>query len=229
MKAMILAAGFGTRLRPITDRIPKALVEHRGKPLILNVIDYLEKFGVTEFVVNIHHHHQLISQFFEDNYTDRKISLLHEEPILGTGGAIINASEFLNNSEYFIVMNVDIETDYNLQEALELHISEKPFASIVIQDRQTERKLSFDNAMKLTGRTKHGDENKFAFNGIHILSDKIFNSGYKREFLDIIDIYISETMKGETIKGINAGSAFFIDLGKPENLKSYRTDSTRLI
>lgn len=95
MKAMILAAGFGTRLRPITDRIPKALVEHRGKPLILNVIDYLEKFGVTEFVVNIHHHHQLISQFFEDNYTDRKISLLHEEPILAPVAPLSMLRSFL--------------------------------------------------------------------------------------------------------------------------------------
>lgn len=220
MKAMILAAGFGTRLKPLTEKIPKALVEHKGSPMIVNTIEYLKKFGVTNFVINTHHHSEMMNEFFENYNSDAEIKLIYEEEILGTGGGILNAADYLSDEEFFIVMNADIETDFNLSGALKFQSNFNPFATIIVQDRSTTRKLSFDDDMNLTGRASDNTKNNFAFNGIHIISNEIFKCGYETGYRDIIDIYITETGKGKTIKGYDAGNSYFIDLGKIENLKS---------
>ena len=220
MKAMILAAGFGTRLKPLTDKLPKALVEHKGSPMIVRTIEYLKKFGVTNFVINAHHHSEKMSEFFDEYNCDCNIELIIEEEILGTGGGILNAASFLNDEECFIVMNADIETDFNLSGALDLHSKQNPLATLVVQDRNTSRKLSFDDSMNLSGRANDRSKNIFAFNGIHIISKEVFNCGYETGYRDIIDIYINEIGKGNIVKGFKAGNSYFTDLGKIENLKS---------
>lgn len=217
---MILAAGFGTRLKPLTDEMPKALIEHKGSPMILNTIEYLKKFGVTNIVINTLHHSNKMNEFFAQNEFGCSIELLHEKEILGTGGGILNASSLLSKEDFFVVMNADIESNFDLTGAVNYHQSQNPFATLVVQDRSTTRKLSFDEDMNLTGRASEGDENKFAFNGIHIISNEIFNCGYETGFMDIIDIYINEAGNGRIIKGYDAGNSYFTDLGKIENLKS---------
>lgn len=220
MKAMILAAGFGTRLKPLTDKIPKALVEHKGSPMIVRTIEYLKKFGVTSFVINTHHHSEKMREFFDDYNPGCEVHLVHEKEILGTGGGILNAAAFLSDEDFFIVMNADIETDFNLSDAIKEHTTLKPFATLVVQDRHTSRKLSFDKEMNLFGRAKGNDRNTYAFNGIHIVSSDIFNRRLKVEFIDIIEIYLNAVRKGNNVKGFKAGNSYFTDLGKIENLKS---------
>lgn len=220
MKGMILAAGFGTRLQPLTDTLPKALIEHKSNPMIVNTIEYLKKFGVNEIVINTHHHADKMIEFFDSYNPECEVHLVHETEILGTGGGILNAAAFLADEDFFIVMNTDIETDFDLSDAFKEHITLKPFATLVVQDRHTSRKLSFDKEMNLFGRAKENDRNTYAFNGIHIVSNDIFNLGLKVEFIDIIEIYLNAVIEGNNVKGFKAGNSFFTDLGKIENLKS---------
>ncbi|HMS34373.1 MAG TPA: nucleotidyltransferase family protein [Ignavibacteria bacterium] len=223
MKAMILSAGFGTRLEHYTDKIPKALVPYRNIPMINHQIERLKKIGAEEIVVNAHHHSNVILDYFAKNNFGENITVIIEEEILGTGGGILNAEDYFRDEEYFLVMNVDIETDMDLNQMILYHQSKKPFATIAVQKRKTRRYLEFDNEMKLTGRANENSDvsNEYAFNGIHIISKRIFNQGYGVKFEDILEIYFN-VIKGkkEFVSGYDCGESTFKDLGKIENLLS---------
>lgn len=224
MKAMILAAGYGTRLKPLTDSIPKALVPFKGEPMINYQIKKLEKYGFKEIVVNAHHFAEQITDYFEKNSFGAKINVIEEKEILGTGGGILNAEKYLRDERFFLVINVDVYIDFDFQKIIEFHKSGNPFASLAVQRRDTKRHLEFDNSMRLMKRETEDSvkENLYAFNGIHIISNKIF-SGRKIEYLDIIDLYLSpfpmETLgTSNEVLGYNVGECVFRDLGKIENL-----------
>ncbi len=223
MKAMILSAGFGTRLKHYTESLPKALVPYRNIPMINYQIERLKKLGVDEIVVNAHHHSNRIAEYFTNNKFGVNGYVIIEKEILGTGGGILNAEDFFKDEEYFLVMNVDVDTDMDLQRMIIHNQSVKPFATIAVQKRRTKRYLEFDNEMKLTGRAHERDEdkNQFAFNGIHLISNRIFKKGYKIGFEDILNIYF-EVIKDrrEFVSGYDAGDCSFKDLGKIENLLS---------
>lgn len=222
MKAMILAAGFGTRLKPLTDTIPKALVDYKGKPLIVMQIERLESAGVSEIVVNAHHFSDKMRGFFLDNDFGVEIHLITEKEILGTGGGILNAAGFLSEEDFFIAINVDVETDFDLSKMIIYHEkNNSPLATMLVQKRKTVRFLCFDGAMNFRGRAnEHTDEkNKFAFNGIHIISKRIFEKKFDAKYCDIIDLYIESTNTGEIIKGFDAGDSYFKDIGKIEALE----------
>lgn len=219
MNAMILAAGFGTRLKPLTDKIPKALIEYKGKPMIVYQIDKLKEIGLDEIVINAHHHSEKLISFFQKNKFDIKINIIEEKEILGTGGGIINAKEFLQNDDS-VIINTDVITDFNMTEMISFHKIHKPIATILIQKRNTSRYLEFQKN-QLIGRANNNSkpENLFAFNGIHIISKEFFEQSYSHGHSDIIDIYLSSVSKGKTILGYDAGISSFLDIGKPENLK----------
>ena len=223
MKAMILSAGFGTRLKQYTDTIPKALVPYRNIPMINYQIERLKKTGTDEIVVNAHHHSEIIADYFSKNKFGITINVIKEEEILGTGGGILNAGDFFKDEEYFLVMNTDIETDMDLKRMINSHQSVNPFSTIAVQKRKTKRYLEFDCEMKLKGRADDNtDENlRYAFNGIHIISNRIFNKGYEVKFEDILNIYF-EVIKDrkEFVSGYDCGESSFKDLGKIENLHS---------
>lgn len=163
MKALIFAAGLGTRLKPITDRIPKALVPICGKPLLQHIVDKLKKAGFTELVINVHHFADLIQQYISDNGDfGVDVSLSDETDLLReTGGGIRHAAKFLNGSEPFLVHNVDILSNLDIAEFVRVHndavneasLSGKaaPLATLLVSDRQTQRYLLFDSNNNMVG------------------------------------------------------------------------------
>ena len=219
MKALILSAGFGTRLKPLTDTIPKALIQYKGKPLIVHQIEKLKSIGINEIVINVHHLKEKIIDFFDSNDFGITVNISDEEEILGTGGGIINAENFFKDGPFFLVVNADIISDVDIKKFIESH-SENNFATLAVQKRKTSRYLEFDTDMNLIGRANENslEKNLYAFNAMHVISKEIFNSGYKAEFKDIIEIYLEELQKGKTIKGYDIGPAEFKDIGKHENL-----------
>ena len=223
MKAMILSAGFGTRLQNYTKDLPKALVPYKGIPMIAYQIERLKKLGVNEVIVNTHHHPDKIKEYFNRNNFGVKISLIFEPEILGTGGGILNAGKYFTDEDFFLVMNVDIETDMDLNEMINFHKKQNPFATLAVQKRQTKKYLEFDDEMHLKGRASDDtlEKNKYAFNGIHIISKRIFEKGFKIKFEDILELYFQIIKnKNEFISGYDAGECTFKDLGKIENLLS---------
>ncbi|MCY7362373.1 MAG: NTP transferase domain-containing protein [Ignavibacteria bacterium] len=223
MKAMILSAGFGTRLLPLTNDIPKALVKYKGIPMINYQIQRMIELGADEIIVNVHHHSDKILKYFSENDFGIKISVIFENEILGSGGGILNASEFLKDEKYFIVINVDIDTDLNISDMISSHIYKNPFATLAVQKRISKKYLEFDSDFHLTGRENSDSlpENLFAFNGIHIISNKIFEKESEIKFKDILSVYFDVINdKTEFVSGFDAGNSSFKDIGKLENLNS---------
>lgn len=224
MKAMILSAGFGTRLRHLTENLPKALVSYKGIPMIKYQIERLINAGADEIIVNAHHRSGMISSYFDSNDFGVKISVITENEILGTGGGILNAGKYFKDEKFFTVINADIDTDIDLKQVISFHISNAPFATLVVQKRISKRYLEFDSDMKLAGRENDSSDkdNLFAFNGIHIISAEIFKKGFEVKYRDILDIYFEVLQNDKSgkifVKGFDAGNSLFKDLGKLENL-----------
>jgi len=157
MKAMILAAGLGTRLRPLTDSIPKALVELNGRTLLEITIDRLKSFGITEIIVNVHHHAEKIAVFLKSkNNFGLRIELSREdELLLDTGGGLKKAAWFFqegNSGEPFLLHNVDVLTNIDFHQMLAAHKKTSALATLAVQQRPSSRQLLFDQNNLLAGR-----------------------------------------------------------------------------
>lgn len=232
MKAMIFAAGLGTRLRPVTSHIPKALVEVGGIPMIERVIDSLKAAGVNSILVNLHHFPEKIKTFLdrrnhfgiEINYSDESAELLE------TGGGLKKAAWFFDDGQPFFVHNVDVLTNLDLYRMMHHHLSTRPLATLFVKNRQTSRYLTFDDNMQLCGwkNIKTGEEiisrnsasaKDLAFNGIHIIDPKMFNLLHHKGKFSIIPAYLDLAAEGHDIRGYEDDSATFIDIGRPENLE----------
>ena len=218
---MILAAGFGTRLKPITQSIPKALVEHKGKTLLRIQIEKLIELKVTEIIINTHHFSQQIEQYITDNNFDVPIKLIHEKVILGTGGAVINAEKYLKDEKYFVLMNVDIDSNMELSSIIKAHKKNEPLATLAVQNRESKRKLEFNKSMHLIGRQHDNSDHDrlFAFNGLHVISSNFFKIRMPHEYSDIIDCY-EMLSSNNIIMGYEYKDVEFKDIGKIENLIS---------
>ncbi len=238
MKAMIFAAGMGTRLKPLTDTTPKALVRVGGIPMIQHVILRLKEAGVSEIVVNIHHLGSMIVDFLHanDNFgCDIHISD-ESDRLLDTGGGILHARHWLDESEPFIVHNADIMTDIDLHRMYEDHLSSGADASLLVADRKTSRYLLFDTTNRLcgwinrsTGETRPDGflydpaaHKPMAFGGIHIISPSIFPTlaaySSDKDF-SIIPYYLSEC-RHLKFTGYTPGFRYrWCDIGKLETLR----------
>lgn len=227
--AMILAAGFGTRLKPLTDTVPKALVPYKGKPMIYNVITRLVDAGITNITVNTHYLSGQVEEYFSKNDFGIEINLIHEEEILGTGGAIKNAERFLAASENFLVHNADVDSDINIREMFEFHTAQSPLATLAVMKRVTSRPLLVDSNHELAGRiidsedklfksVKNLELHKTAFSGIHILSNEIFKHFPTEAAFDIMPVYMNMVSKNKKIVCFETDNAFWRDIGKPGNL-----------
>jgi NDP-sugar pyrophosphorylase family protein len=237
MKAMIFAAGLGTRLRPLTDTMPKALVPVAGKPMLEHVILKLKLSGFNDITINIHHLGQQIIDFLKANNNFGVTIHISDErnKLLDTGGGIKKARTFLDcGKEPFLIHNVDILSNVDLQDFYQRHVDNKSIATVLASPRETSRYLIFDKQNKLQGwiNKKTGDtkptgflfdenvQNTFAFSGIHILSPDIFPLMESAEWGDkfsIIDFYLS-ICRQNTIRGYIKDDLKLVDIGKPETL-----------
>ena len=229
MKALIFAAGKGTRLRPFTDSHPKALVEVNGIPLLERNIKYLQSFGINEFVINIFHFGVQIIDFLKNNNDfGAKIEISDEKSeLLETGGGLRFARKFLDFQEDFLIMNADILTDLDLNKFIQFHLEKKDFATLAVSDRSSSRKLLFNEEMVLrgwlnveTGEQRLAEFNKgfkpLAFSGIHCINPKIFNKIKRRGKFSIMEEYL-DLMHTEEIFGYRH-QANLIDVGRPESV-----------
>lgn len=231
IKAMILAAGFGTRLKPWTDNHPKALAVVNGKTLLQRNIEYLQQYGIREVVVNVHHFaEQIIDAVNENNGWGSKIIVSNEkEEPLETGGGLLHATELLQHSQAIVLMNVDILTDLDLGKMLDFHFTQKPLATLATTNRTSSRYFLFDKNNQLCGwrNTKTGEEKSAlplsgnevakAFSGIHVIDPAIFSRLTQAGKFSIVDTYL-ELMKTNTILSFDHSDSQLIDVGKPESL-----------
>lgn len=231
MKAMILAAGLGTRLKPFTDQHPKALATVNGQTILERNIEYLASFGIKDVIVNVHHFaDQIIDYIKENNGFGSNISISDErDEVFETGGGIKKAAGFFEKSpEPFVVINVDILTDMNLNKMIFQHQQNEPLATLAVTSRTTSRYFLFDESNHLCGwkNEKTGNQKisrksekyiQKAFSGIHIISPKIFPLIKMEGKFSMIDVYL-ELAKTYFIEGFDHNNSKFIDVGKPESL-----------
>lgn len=232
MKAMILSAGLGRRLRPLTNNKPKALVEINGRPMLELLILKLKKFGIREIIINVHHFADAIVNFLDqnDNFGIR-IAVSREEELLDTGGGLKKARRFFDNGESFLLHNVDVLTDLNYQQFFSVHRKSDALATLAVRTRATSRYLLFDENQDLCGwknletnevrmsRQPHGKTKPLSFMGIHIISAKIFDYFPAKDIFSIIEFYLDLAGDRHTIKGFPADQYQWIDMGKKEDLK----------
>jgi NDP-sugar pyrophosphorylase family protein len=232
MKAMILAAGLGTRLRPLTDDKPKALVTVGGRTLLEIVIQRLRFFGVREVIVNVHHFAEMVCAYLDDKGSfGMRVEVSREEELLDTGGGLKKAAWFFlegDNGDPFLVHNVDVISAIDLGRMVQFHAERGALATLAVQKRETSRPLVFDEQGRLRGRgaaKQAADEGleALAFCGIHVMSPRIFaelNEGGRGEegAFSIIDAYVRLAAQGQTIQGFRADGAYWRDLGRPENV-----------
>jgi len=230
MKAMILAAGLGTRLKPYTDDKPKALVQIGNRTLLEHTINKLAHYGFDEIVVNVHHYSDMVISFIQNNSFGVKISISDEtDRLLDTGGGIFHASDFLDGDEPFLVHNVDILSDVNLKLLYQSQVSSNAIATLAVGQRESSRVFLYDSNMNLSGwKNKFTnkqiipDSNReqlteYAFAGIHVISPEIFKIIKAKGAFSIIDTYLSLCSK-YPIKGFDVSSYFVVDVGKPNNI-----------
>ena len=229
MKAMIFAAGLGTRLKPLTDTIPKALIPIAGKPLLEHVILKLKAAGFNEIIVNVHHFPDQVIDFLQSkNNFDIHIVVSDERDLLlDTGGAVRKASWFFDDGKPFLVHNVDILSNVDLKALYNEHAASNSIATLVVSKRNTFRYLLFNEDKRLcgwinekTGETKPvrfndiSGFNKLAFAGIQMLSPDVFKlmENLNPKF-PIMDFYLSNAQH-QVIKGYVPPDLHMLDVGK---------------
>lgn len=236
MKAMIFAAGLGTRLRPLTDSMPKALVKVDGTPILQRVIMNLKNAGCNHILINVHHFPDMIIDFLNSmqNFGIDIAVSDERDKLLDTGGGIIKAEKWLSGSEPFIVHNADILTDLDLKTIYDHHKSSHADATLLVSERKTSRYLLFDRQMRMNGWINVSTNevkptgikcdllNKYAFNGIHVISPSLLPalSAFRGEDtpFSITEFYI-DNCRSLNISGYIPEQPYsWFDIGKPASL-----------
>lgn len=242
MKAMIFAAGTGSRLKPLTDHTPKALIPIGGKPMLEHVILKLKSSGFDQIVINIHHLGNQIVDFLEaNNNFGVRIEISDESDyLLDTGGGIKKATSLLCGNEPFLIHNVDILSNVDLKKLYDTHVQTNPLATLLVSQRNTSRYLLFNKENRLCGWRNHetgevksyypyfdpDQHNEYAFSGIHVLSPKILElmEEWTGKF-SIINFYLAICAKTD-IRAYMADNLKLLDIGKPETLAARRGMAT---
>ena len=233
MKAMILAAGLGTRLRPLTNTLPKALMEIDGVSMLEIAIRRLVKAGFDDLIINTHHFADKIEKFLQDkNNFSVRIELSHEEELLDTGGGLKKASWFFDDSKPFALYNVDIYCDMDLKAMYEDHIKKESLVTLAVKERESKSYLLFNEEMLLKGllsskrktdfKDNPGNLNKLAFSGIHIISPRFFSEMKEEGKFSIIEPYLRLAREGAKIKSFRMDNSFWRDMGSLEKLEELR-------
>jgi NDP-sugar pyrophosphorylase family protein len=233
MKAMILAAGLGTRLRPLTDNRPKALVEIAGRTLLEITLSRLRAFGIREVIINVHHFADMILEYLKtnDNFGMR-IEVSREEALLDTGGGLKKAAYFFLEDRFespFILHNVDVLSTIDLGRMVKFHNENQALATLAVQDRETSRYLLFDEQLQLCGRRSGRDHKTelvrssprvqaLAFSGIHVISPRLLEMMTEEGVFSIISCYLRLAGHEEKILAFRADEYYWRDLGRPDNV-----------
>lgn len=233
MKAMIFAAGLGTRLRPLTDTRPKALIEIDGKPLLEIVIRRLQRYGFREIIINVHYLAEQILEFLERKQSFGLDIQISDErgQLLDTGGGLKKAAWFFEDGPPFLLHNVDIVSDIDLKGFYQFHCARpSALASLAVSRRPSTRCLLFDRQQRLCGWRNRGDgETKWArncpdavqelaFSGLHVIDPRIFSSMPEQEVFSIIDVYL-QAAAHEDIWAFPHDYRLWLDVGKKDQLE----------
>jgi len=235
---MILAAGLGTRLRPLTDERPKALVEVAGHTLLEITLRRLREFGINQVIVNVHHFSDMLVDYLKKNDDfGMQIAISREQDLLDTGGGLKNAAWFFSEdaNEPFLLHNVDVLSTIDLGRMVEFHRQHQALATLAVQDRETSRYLLFDNEHLLCGRQAERHQppemvrpspttQKLAFSGVHVISPRFLSLMTEQGVFSIITSYLRLAAQGEKIMAFRADAYYWRDLGKPENLAQAEQD-----
>jgi mannose-1-phosphate guanylyltransferase len=246
MKAMILAAGLGTRLRPLTNDRPKALVEVCGRTLLEITLTRLRDFGINDVIINVHHYADMVIDHVKAAGSfGMHIEFSREDVLLDTGGGLKKAAWFLgcgsgpsanaNKEDSFILHNVDIISTIDLKRMMQAHKESAALATLAVQRRKTSRYLLFNDHLQLCGRRLVKEEkteivrpsehlSELAFTGIHVISPRIFPLLTEEGVFSIIPAYLRLAAQGEQIQAFRADEYYWRDLGKPENIQQAEQD-----
>lgn len=246
MKAMVLAAGLGTRLRPLTEDCPKALVKIGGRTLLEITLTRLRSFGVGEVILNVHHFADKIVDYLQANSNfGMRIEVSREEVLLDTGGGLKKAAWFFleagetgrepSAQDPFIVHNVDVLSNIDLAEMVRFHKEHNALATLAVQNRESSRYLLFDGHGRLCGRRVAGHAEiewalpaqhvqSLAFCGIHVVSPRIFANLPEEGAFSIIPAYLRLAAGNEPILAFRADGSYWRDLGRPEDLAQAERD-----
>lgn len=240
---MIFAAGLGTRLKPLTDNCPKALIEVGGKPMLQIVIEQLIKYGYNDIIINIHYLGNQIIYFLQQHQNFGINIVISDETneILETGGGLWKAKDFFNNKEPFLVCNADILTNINLEKFYQYHLQNNAIATLAVRQRNSSRYLLFDDEgilfgwenvktheVKIPRQIPASIKEKlavhetyplheFAFSGYHIISPEIFQHHHREGKFSMIDWYL-DVCNEHTIKAFHHDNDIWIDIGSQEEL-----------
>jgi len=251
---MILAAGLGTRLRPLTDSRPKALVEVAGRTLLEITLTRLRTFGISEVIVNVHHFADMVVEYlkFHSNFGMRIEISREDELLLDTGGGLKKAAWFfLGDSkrldEPFLLHNVDVISNIDLGRMLQFHKEDRALATLAVQSRESSRLLLFDDKLQLCGRRVGNGSGEWrvasgefeervdssllplAFSGIHVLSPRLLRMLTETGVFSIIDAYLRLAAQGEKILAFRADEYYWRDLGRPSDLSQATLDLERVL
>jgi NDP-sugar pyrophosphorylase family protein len=241
MKAMVLAAGLGTRLRPLTNDRPKALVELNGRTLLEITLSRLRQFGVRDVIVNAHHFSELLVQYLAaNNDFGMTIEVSREDVLLDTGGGLKKAAHFFlrngggSEDEPFILHNVDVISTIDLARMIAFHHEHNALATLAVQERKTSRHLLFDETGQLCGRRSldgrteqvraGSNPQALAFCGVHVISPRFLKLMSEEGVFSILAPYLRLAGAGEKILGFRADEYYWKDLGKPQNLAEAAQD-----
>ncbi len=228
MRAMILAAGFGTRLRPLTDSLPKALVPVHGAPLLAILLNRLVRFGFNEIAINAHYRATQIEDFliaFSKNVS-AKLHFSYEPKLLDTGGGIKKMLKFFPGDSPLLVHNVDILSDLDLSRLLQTHAENNNDATLVVNSSQSDRALVFDDKNRLLGRASEQNKNcgnHYGFCGIQVIQPFLFRNVRKDVFYSI-DTYIEASKSGHNIAAYSMDNYYWQDIGSEQDLLQAQRD-----
>jgi mannose-1-phosphate guanylyltransferase len=236
MKAMVLAAGLGTRLRPLTDDKPKALVEVGGRTMLEITLERLRGAGVREVIVNAHYFaDQLVEYLRAHENFGMHIAVSREDVLLDTGGGLKQAAWFFRGEdEPFLLHNVDVVSTIDLVRMVAEHRERGALATLAVRERETSRQLLFDERGLLCGRRTGDAEAEIvrsveaprplAFCGIHVMAPRLLETMEEEGVFSIIDTYLRLAAGGERIAAFRADAYYWRDLGKPEQIAAAEKD-----
>lgn len=233
--AMLFAAGLGTRLRPLTDHTPKALIPVGGIPMLERVARRLIDAGADRLIVNTFYLAEQVERFIQGRAGwGVEVSAVREHPeILDTGGGLLNAATLFRRTAPFFVHNADIVTDLPLTAMYTAHCADRPLATLAVMERPSGRRLLFDRrgllgrtddakGLRIQVRKAEGEVQELAFGGVHVISPEFLDLLSETGVFSILDPYLRLAGEGHTIRPFRIDGALWLDIGKPDQLEHAR-------